>query len=177
MQQWLNYRMRITIQDSRVMIGQFMAFDKHMNIILGDTEEYRKVGGKRTEQREQKRSLGLCLIRGECIVSLSVEAPPAPTVCFLFCLAPSTILPVSATFHYLVPMQPTPTAKDGNETRIQHAAQQQQQTQLQTNKQEAANNNNNKQQQQQQQPANNNTNSKQQQQQAQLQQTNNKQQQ
>ena len=45
MAQYVNYRMRVTMADARVIIGTFLAYDKYMNIILADSEEFRKVGG------------------------------------------------------------------------------------------------------------------------------------
>ncbi|KAM7189350.1 hypothetical protein V8F33_010129 [Rhypophila sp. PSN 637] len=43
-----DYWMRVTLLDGRQMTDQMLAFDKHMNLVLADTEEYRKNKRKQT---------------------------------------------------------------------------------------------------------------------------------
>ena len=40
--QWINYRVRVQLTDTsncRFLVGTLIAFDKHMNLVLADTEE------------------------------------------------------------------------------------------------------------------------------------------
>jgi small nuclear ribonucleoprotein (snRNP)-like protein len=66
----------------RVLVGIFMAFDRHMNLVLGETEEFRKIRTKKgsglSEEREEKRALGLIILRGDSVVSLTIDGPPPP---------------------------------------------------------------------------------------------------
>ncbi|KAJ5156745.1 small nuclear ribonucleoprotein SmB [Penicillium capsulatum] len=82
----INYRMRVTLNDGRQMTGQMLAFDKHMNLVLADTEEFRRTkrkskpapgaSGSSQIEAEEKRTLGLTIVRGTQVVSCSVDGPP-----------------------------------------------------------------------------------------------------
>ncbi|KZV69000.1 Sm-like ribonucleo protein [Peniophora sp. CONT] len=79
----INWRIKVTINDGRALTGQMLAFDKHMNLVLAECEEFRRVRPKRKQgetepapEQEMKRTLGLVILRGESVVSLSVEGPP-----------------------------------------------------------------------------------------------------
>jgi small nuclear ribonucleoprotein B and B' len=80
---YVEHRLRVTLHDGRTIIGTFLAFDKHLNLVLSEAEEFRvlrKGGAALLEEKTEKRSLGLVLIRGENVVSLAVEGPPPPSV-------------------------------------------------------------------------------------------------
>lgn len=80
---YVEHRLRVTLHDGRSIVGTFLAFDKHLNLVLSEAEEFRtlksKGGAALLEERTEKRSLGLVLIRGENVVSLAVEGPPPPS--------------------------------------------------------------------------------------------------
>lgn len=67
-----------------------LLWEQHMNLVLADTEEFRRVKRKANKsaapgasgssaamvENEEKRTLGLTIVRGAHIISLSVESPP-----------------------------------------------------------------------------------------------------
>ena len=82
---FINARVRVTIVDGRHIVGRFLAFDRHMNLVLADAEEFRRLKKKKTSDNtnddnnngeDVRRVLGFVLLRGEEVVSLAVEGPP-----------------------------------------------------------------------------------------------------
>ncbi|EIW71026.1 hypothetical protein TREMEDRAFT_27133 [Tremella mesenterica DSM 1558] len=79
----INYRLKVVLNDGRSLVGQMLAYDKHMNFVLAECEEFRTVKvtkdappNEPTPTVQQKRTLGLVILRGETIVSVTVEGPP-----------------------------------------------------------------------------------------------------
>lgn len=67
--------------DTRQITGQLLAFDVHMNLVLSEAEEFRRPkralkGTSDGSIPDEKRTLGLIILRGEWICSVSVEGPP-----------------------------------------------------------------------------------------------------
>lgn len=77
LQQWIGYRVRVALHDKRTLVGTLLAFDRHMNVVLADCEEFRLLKKKQAgdSNQEVKRVLGLIMLRGENVVSLIAEAP------------------------------------------------------------------------------------------------------
>ena len=72
---FINHRVRVTLVDGRALVGTFTAFDRHVNVVLSDCEEHRKLPPKKgvdEDERHVRRVLGFVLVRGEEVVSLTV---------------------------------------------------------------------------------------------------------
>uniref|UniRef100_A0A0A9YDW8 Sm protein B n=1 Tax=Lygus hesperus TaxID=30085 RepID=A0A0A9YDW8_LYGHE len=69
----INKVLKIIMDDGREMNGKLLVYDQHMNVVLSDTTELRPQTKKmKTENIVPKRHLGLVLLRGEHVVSVTV---------------------------------------------------------------------------------------------------------
>ena len=102
--QWIDHRVRVTIQDQRKLVGTYIGIDKHLNCVLADTEEYRRLKPKKQgdPEREIKRPLGLLMLRGDNIVSISAEK------------APQQKFDKKAQMHIMGPGKSAPFVRPGN---------------------------------------------------------------
>lgn len=61
------------LDDGREVVGKLLVYDQHMNVVLSETTESRPQTKKMIEQNvKATRELGLILLRGEHIVSVTV---------------------------------------------------------------------------------------------------------
>ncbi|KAH9588944.1 LSM domain [Trypanosoma melophagium] len=69
----INRTLQITLDDGRTMTGKLLVYDRHMNVVLADVTETREATKKMKEAGiSAERSLGLVLLRGEHVLSVSV---------------------------------------------------------------------------------------------------------
>jgi small nuclear ribonucleoprotein (snRNP)-like protein len=79
--------MRVTLNDGRQICGRFMAYDRHMNLVLGDAEEFRKLPPKKGKSDEDVRRAalgGACLCTQRVLHALPLLLPApvaAPCSC------------------------------------------------------------------------------------------------
>ncbi|KAG5501546.1 hypothetical protein JKF63_03376 [Porcisia hertigi] len=70
----INKVLCVLLDDGRSLTGKLLVFDKHMNVVLGDVVEERPQSKKMVEEGvSSKRQLGLILLRGEHVVSVTVK--------------------------------------------------------------------------------------------------------
>lgn len=75
---WIDHRVRVQIQDHRTMVGTLIGFDKYLNLILADADEYRTIRPKKKSDpiREVKRPMGLMILRGDTVLCITAEKSP-----------------------------------------------------------------------------------------------------
>lgn len=62
-------RVRIIFQDNRIIEGIILTCDFHMNTIISKSVEYRL---SKKSKKWEKRNVGICIIRGNSIATISL---------------------------------------------------------------------------------------------------------
>ena len=60
----INKKITLLLKDNRLLEGKLIGFDEYMNMVLEDTEE---------TAQENKRRLGLVILRGNNVVCISPQ--------------------------------------------------------------------------------------------------------
>lgn len=79
---WLNKSLRIDMSDGRVLVGIFLCTDRDANVILGSCTEYLPEDVNEEPNAsapiEEPRMLGLVMVPGKHIVTVSVDENEHP---------------------------------------------------------------------------------------------------
>ncbi|CCW70489.1 unnamed protein product [Phytomonas sp. Hart1] len=68
----INRMLKVVLDDNREITGKLLVYDQHMNVVLSEANETRPLTKKMKEESiNSTRSLGLILLRGEHIVSVT----------------------------------------------------------------------------------------------------------
>jgi small nuclear ribonucleoprotein len=62
MEKSINKKILLVLKDGRLIEGKLIGFDSYMNMVLEDTEE---------NYQENKRKLGMIILRGNNVVSIA----------------------------------------------------------------------------------------------------------
>lgn len=69
----INRTLQVVVDDRREVTGRLLIYDQHMNVVLADAVETRPETRKMKEEGiSPVRTLGLILLRGEHVVSVTV---------------------------------------------------------------------------------------------------------
>jgi len=65
----INSNAKILLDDTRILCGKIILCDNHMNTVLANSKEIRQ---NVNSCRWESRKIGLCIIRGQCIISIAI---------------------------------------------------------------------------------------------------------
>lgn len=112
MMDYLNMRVRVGLTNSKKTYeGVFQAFDRNMNVILADCEEWRNIRPRKGGVNRERRDLGMVLLPGDNVSYVAVLGPSSSKPSETNAFAPSSGEPEAA-----------PEAPSGSGERIATAA-------------------------------------------------------